>query len=92
MLKRRQKAEYEEKKKSIKDDENAEKFWNEKSEFTPESRIEVARVQEELKQKRQESRSKMPTDDLSIGEKKKERKFFDPEGKPYSFNDPKFDF
>jgi hypothetical protein len=63
-------------------------FWNEKSEYTPESRIESARIQEELKRKQEEDKTKNRNDEFTLTSKK-ERKFFDSDGKPYSFNDPK---
>ena len=84
----KQKREHEEKKRELKEDEDTESFWNENSEFTPESRVEAARVQEETKKKRQDAKSGHTIDELK-NEMKKERRFFDPEGRPYSFNDPK---
>jgi hypothetical protein len=48
--------------------------------------VETARIQEEQKRKQEQDRNKKQIDEYSL---KKERKYFDSDGKPYSFNDPK---
>lgn len=87
--KEKQKAEYEVKKRELKDDKEVEKFWSEKAEFTPEARLETARVQEEMRKKREQEQTKKTYDELLGEGTKRERRYFDQEGKPYSFNDPK---
>ncbi len=64
-------------------------FWAEKSDYTPESRMETHRQKERLKEKQEEeknSKKKFQMDDF----KSKERKYFSEDGRPYSFNDPKY--
>lgn len=75
------------KKRELKDDKEVESYWQEEAEFTPESRLETARVQEEMRKKHDEARGKQMFDEFNPA--KRERRFFDQDGKPYSFNDPK---
>ena len=63
-------------------------FWKDKTEYTPECRLETHKQKERLKQKQDEeanSNKKFHMQDL----KPKERKYFSDDGRPYSFNDPK---
>lgn len=85
----KQKAEFDAKRRELKDDKEIESYWSEKAAYTPESRLETARVQEEMREKREKEKTKKGAyDEFDTG--KRERKFFDHEGKPYSFNDPKY--
>ncbi len=64
-------------------------FWNEKAEFTPESRLETHLQQEKQKQKEEEEKIKKQKCSVTLEPAKRERKFFSDDGKAYSFNDPK---
>ncbi|CAF1006287.1 unnamed protein product [Brachionus calyciflorus] len=92
-LREKQKNEYmdlkEKKKFDFENDEEQEKFWQEKTDYTPESRLETARIQQEIKRKQDEERQKHQKEHSMP---KKERKYFDENGKPYCFNDPKVDY
>ena len=69
-----------------------EKFWNEKSDYTPESRLETHYQQEKLKKQEEDGKKKEINPDYADLNVKRERKFFSDDGKPYSFNDPKVDY
>ena len=63
-------------------------YWDKKTAYTPESRIQTHLEQEEMKKKEEEEKRKKGLDALH-DTYKKERRFFSEDGKPYSFNDPK---
>ena len=66
-------------------------FWADKTDFTPESRLETHKQKERLKQKQEEeanSNKRFQMQDY----KPKERKYFSDDGRPYSFNDPKYNY
>lgn len=64
-------------------EEKVDDFWQQKSSYTPESRIEVHNHLKELKEK---DEKKDETD------KKPPRKYFADDGRPYNVNEPKVDF
>ncbi|KAK7100090.1 dynein axonemal assembly factor 11-like [Littorina saxatilis] len=58
-------------------------FWQEKTSFTPESRMEVHKKLKEMKEKDEKKDDK---------EEKKERAMFAPDGRPFNINEDKLDF
>ncbi|XP_005099575.1 protein tilB homolog isoform X2 [Aplysia californica] len=64
-------------------EEKVDEFWNEKTAYTPESRLEVHNHLQELKTKEEKK------DDV---EQKAPRKLFADDGRPYNINEPKLDF
>ncbi len=90
-LREQQRAEFDERRAEIESGETGDTFWNEKSEFTPESRLEVHLQQEQQKKKEEEEKTKKQAEQNPMSVKK-ERKYFAEDGRPYSFNDPKVDY
>jgi len=81
----KQKEDFEEKIKN-RGDISAEEYWNEKSEFTPESRIETHKFTESQKKKTVDKK------DAIEQEFKKPRKYFSDDGVPFNCNEPKVEF
>ncbi|GFR98504.1 protein tilB homolog [Elysia marginata] len=73
----------EDEKKEKTHEEKVDDFWQQKSSYTPESRIEVHNHLKELKEKEEKK------DDT---DKKPARKYFADDGRPYNVNEPKVDF
>ncbi|KAK3787276.1 hypothetical protein RRG08_055997 [Elysia crispata] len=64
-------------------EEKVDDFWQQKSSYTPESRIEVHNHLKELKEKEEKKDEK---------DEKPARKYFADDGRPYNVNEPKVDF
>lgn len=62
------------------------RYWSEKSDFTPESRIQAHIEQERIQKKHEEEKNKTGMDYLKETHKR-ERKYFDDSGKPFNFNE-----
>jgi len=64
-------------------EEKVDDFWNEKTAYTPESRLDVHNHLKEIKDKEEEKNKP---------EEKAPRKLFAEDGRPYNVNEPKIDF
>ncbi len=71
---------------------DAEAFWKEKTEHTPEARLQTHMQQLKLNKQEEEAKKKATTPEYEEMLVKKERQFFSDDGRPYSFNDPKVDY
>ncbi|BFY99949.1 hypothetical protein BsWGS_02989 [Bradybaena similaris] len=71
--------------KQMKEEEKSDedKFWHQKTSFTPESRLEVHNYMKEMKKKEEKQ---------SESEKPPPRRYFADDGRPFNVNEPKVDF